>query len=127
MQSVQLIAIAILFGLLSGVGCSRKVESHVPEARLSLSEICSVREVSQIERLALERGLAVEKQDNEAMIAQGILEGQQSRSLGASGRVWITFWTVFDARTVTLQASFYYDNGGFIVGRALFIENNNKH
>jgi hypothetical protein len=92
---------------------------------MTLEEIAALKSIAKVEQLAKGRNIPYEIQTNETMRARLVPEYNQSISFVAVGRLCLTFWLHKENDMVTVHVSFFHDKRGHILGRVIFLENNN--
>ena len=103
----------------------QKPESTVPRV-MTLQEIAAEVSLEKVKQLAAERNLSYVIQDNDTMRAQKLPEYNQSKRFGAEGRLWMTFSIQQKKNNATVLVSFFYSKDGYILGRAIIVENDNN-
>ncbi len=102
------------------------VAEKAPQRPITLEEIASFVSVPKLREFLASRGNDPVQQDNATMKAWGILEYQQSKNFGADGRLWVVFPVRQKTNNATVHVSFYYSADGYILGRSIVVENDNK-
>jgi hypothetical protein len=102
---------------------NEKANMNTKKPSMTIEEIAALESVGAIKKLAKERGLSFSVQSLEAMKAQRVPEFEQAKTLGANGRIWITFWVREAGDTV--HVSFFFDASEGVISRQIKIETNN--
>jgi hypothetical protein len=120
---MRLLTLALL---LAGTLIGSPITGKAPPRAISLEEIASFVSVPKLKEFLASRGNDPVQQDNATMKAWGIIEYQQSKNFGADGRLWVVFPIRLKTNNATVHVSFYYSSDGYILGRSLIVENDNK-